>query len=315
MPIENGQKIYQKAENLAEGFEEYKKITDNVSHDMFIGDKEYGKELFEISKQKATNADELADLIELLVSDDNFDDIDSAKQMCYKTLPRCSDFDDFLRLIYATSLNKELQKEMILESIKVMNADEEKEKLYSEVEYDLDEDKEFLHDIELLSVQELKAKYLMPSTEELKKLYAAGIGNGTIDPVEVSFDSFEKNYGANTSSSSSNEDYNQLLIEAAENNDVSLAQKCLDNGADIDYQTNDGSRTGMWTPLLYAAWDGHLEVGKLLVDNGANLKAEDRKGYKANDLAAADCGYGNVGNQELSDYIWSQYVEQYGAWG
>ena len=80
-----------------------------------------------------------------------------------------------------------------------LETDEEKNKLFNEDEfweYSLKDDDQLKIDIQNLSVQELKSKYAKPSTDELKKLYAQGIGSGEIDPVEVSFDSFEKNYKA-----------------------------------------------------------------------------------------------------------------------
>ena len=54
----------------------------------------------------------------------------------------------------------------------------------------------------------------------------------------------------------------------------------------------------------YLACD--LEVGKLLVDNEAGLKVTDRKGYKANDITAGDCGYD--GNEELSLIIYGMHM-------
>ncbi len=191
--------IYQKAKGLAEEFDDYITLTNNVSHDMYLGDKDWGKELFEEAKEKATDIPELQALIELLINDDNFDDQEYGKKLSYEALDKCNDFDEYLQIVYGTRLNKELHKEIILKVIAILETDEEKNKLCNEIEYwqySLKDDDQLKIDIQNLSVQELKSKYAKPSTDELKKLYAQGIGSGEIDPVEVSFDSFEKNYKA-----------------------------------------------------------------------------------------------------------------------
>ena len=188
--------IYQKAKGLAEEFDDYITLTNYVSHDMYLGDKDWGKELFEEAKEKATDIPELQALIELLINDDNFDDQEYGKKLSYEALDKCNDFDEYLQIVYGTSLNQELQKEIILKVIAILETDEEKNKLCDEIEYSLEDDDQLKIDIQNLSVQELKSKYAKPSTDELKKLYAQGIGSGEIDPVEVSFDSFEKNYKA-----------------------------------------------------------------------------------------------------------------------
>ena len=135
----------------------------------------------------------------VLINDDNFDDQEYGKKLSYEALDKCNDFDEYLQIVYGTSLNQELHKEIILKVIAILETDEEKNKLCNEIEYwqySLKDDDQLKIDIQNLSVQELKSKYAKPSTDELKKLYAQGIGSGEIDPVEVSFDSFEKNYKA-----------------------------------------------------------------------------------------------------------------------
>ena len=187
--------LYQKAENLAEDFEDYTALTDNVSNDRYLGDKEWGKELFEKAKEKATDVSEFQSLIELLLNEDNFDDQEYGRRLTYEVLEKCDDFDDYLLMVEGTSENQELQKEMIVKNIAILESDEQKTCLFEEIEYSLEDDDPLKIDIENLNVQELQSKYNKPSTDELKKLYAAGIGSGEIDPIEVSFDSFEKNYG------------------------------------------------------------------------------------------------------------------------
>ena len=61
--------------------------------------------------------------------------------------------------MYGTSLNQELQKEIILKVIAILETDEEKNKLCDEIEYSLEDDDQLKIDIQNLSVQELKSKY------------------------------------------------------------------------------------------------------------------------------------------------------------
>jgi hypothetical protein len=158
--IENNswaKEIYKKAEALAEEFEEYKKLADNTSNDVYIGDKEWGKELFEVAKEKASEIDDYQSLIELLANENNFDDTDYARKLSYDTLKKFNSFDDHLKIIYATSPNSELHKEITLETIKVMKTDDEKTRLIDELY--LEDDDTLMIDINDLSVDELKNKY------------------------------------------------------------------------------------------------------------------------------------------------------------
>jgi len=62
---------------------------------------------------------------------------------------------------------------------------------------------------------------------------------------------------------------NQVLFEAVQGNDHPRVQKLLAAGADPNarYQFQQ-------TPLLYAAWFGHAEVGRLLIGADATIDAQ-----------------------------------------
>ncbi|CAC5398132.1 unnamed protein product [Mytilus coruscus] len=56
------------------------------------------------------------------------------------------------------------------------------------------------------------------------------------------------------------------LFTAAKTGNVKDVKICLENKADIDYQG-----VGGWTALMYAAWRGHLEICRLLIDTGCKI--------------------------------------------
>ena len=65
----------------------------------------------------------------------------------------------------------------------------------------------------------------------------------------------------------------------------------LDRGADVDSVTNGRFP---WTPLMHAAWKGHLGTCRLLLDRGANPCAEDLDSFTPITLAAAEGHWGVV---------------------
>ena len=48
----------------------------------------------------------------------------------------------------------------------------------------------------------------------------------------------------------------------------------IEQGADVNYEV-----TGDETPLINAAWSGHFDIVKLLVDNGADVNKSSRESY------------------------------------
>jgi hypothetical protein len=68
---------------------------------------------------------------------------------------------------------------------------------------------------------------------------------------------------------------------AAYNGHIEIARLLLQNGADVNVRDDDG-----WTPLLLAAWNGHVDILHLLVENGADLEAQSSHGGRALHSAA-----------------------------
>jgi serine/threonine-protein phosphatase 6 regulatory ankyrin repeat subunit B len=73
------------------------------------------------------------------------------------------------------------------------------------------------------------------------------------------------------------------LHEAADNGHVEIVRLLLQNGAEVNAR-------GVWdmTPLHEAACNGHIDILHLLVENGANLEAQDNTGWRALHFAACN---------------------------
>lgn len=71
------------------------------------------------------------------------------------------------------------------------------------------------------------------------------------------------------------------LMKAIENNDVAAVRKLVEQGANVDELEPNGD-----APLVMAAYLGHAEIVRLLLDAGADVKAVD-PGMKATALHAA----------------------------
>jgi ankyrin repeat protein len=57
---------------------------------------------------------------------------------------------------------------------------------------------------------------------------------------------------------------------------VEIARLLLQNGAEVNAKERNG-----WTPLHWAAYRGHFDILHLLVENGADLEAKDIHGFRA----------------------------------
>jgi hypothetical protein len=71
------------------------------------------------------------------------------------------------------------------------------------------------------------------------------------------------------------------LHSAAWNGHIEIARLLLQNGAEVDAKSNYGN-----TPLHDAAFQGHIDILHLLVENGADLEAQDDHGERALHKAA-----------------------------
>ena len=71
------------------------------------------------------------------------------------------------------------------------------------------------------------------------------------------------------------------LMRAIENNDTAAVRKLIEQGANVDELEPNGD-----APLVMAAYLGHAEIVRLLLDAGADVKAVD-PGMKATALHAA----------------------------
>jgi len=95
----------------------------------------------------------------------------------------------------------------------------------------------------------------------------------------------------------SNEEKNNLLINAAHCGRKDVVELLLNNGADVNAKSNDG-----WSALTYAARNGRKDVVELLLNAGTDINAKDNYGWSALMYAVA---YGHKDVVEL--------LKRYGA--
>ena len=72
----------------------------------------------------------------------------------------------------------------------------------------------------------------------------------------------------------------ELLREACKEGSLSVVRRALAEGACVDARNPGG-----WTPLIYAAYAGHLECVKAILETGASIKAKDKHKHTAYDWA------------------------------
>lgn len=70
------------------------------------------------------------------------------------------------------------------------------------------------------------------------------------------------------------------LNEAALNGDTDIVLELLEEGADVNWEAKRGFKYG-WTPLMFAASEGHIDILDILLDYGADIDARDNDGYSA----------------------------------
>ncbi len=92
------------------------------------------------------------------------------------------------------------------------------------------------------------------------------------------------------------------LVTAARLGDLQVISLLLDAGADVDHGVEK------ITPLMYACYFGHLEAARILIDRGANAKAEgkepDRVAKKVSPIFYA----ARRGDAELVKLLWDSGV-------
>jgi ankyrin repeat protein len=66
------------------------------------------------------------------------------------------------------------------------------------------------------------------------------------------------------------------IWEAAEYGNIETIKHHLANGTDVNVQDFDG-----WTPLHWAAMEGHKKTAELLIANGADVNLKDNLGWTA----------------------------------
>ena len=93
------------------------------------------------------------------------------------------------------------------------------------------------------------------------------------------------------------------LIEAIEKGDIEAVKQHLAAGTDVNAKTGSG-----WTPLHYAAREGHKEITDLLLTSGADVNAKTDAGetpldnaikYKRIETAALLRKHGGKTGEEL----------------
>lgn len=114
-------------------------------------------------------------------------------------------------------------------------------------------------------------------------------------------------------STSNTKNYDKLLLKAASEDNVELAQECLNNGANIgtkadadtDSEFTNLHRSHGYTPLMLAAWFNNEDVAELLLENGAGETITDNEDIRTGDNAidiARENGY-----EDLADTIASYW--------
>ncbi|CAK5098167.1 unnamed protein product [Meloidogyne enterolobii] len=72
-----------------------------------------------------------------------------------------------------------------------------------------------------------------------------------------------------------------IFIASSIGNYSLVEEYILNNKASVNYKNNKG-----WTPLMYSAQSGNMDVCKLLLKSGANPEEINNEGQNARDLAA-----------------------------
>lgn len=110
--------------------------------------------------------------------------------------------------------------------------------------------------------------------ERTSLLYAPNEQREWLEKTEASL--------TNTATSKIHRMVETSMVKAAAEGDLSLLEKALAGGFDVNSKTDDG-----WTLLHIGAYRGHSEVAKLLIAGGADVNVSDINGVTPMHLAAA----------------------------
>jgi hypothetical protein len=78
------------------------------------------------------------------------------------------------------------------------------------------------------------------------------------------------------------------LLSAARDCSLDEVERLIGQGASVEAKNNDG-----WTPLIWAAANGHETICRLLIANKASVEAKDNDGWTPL-IYAANCGHESV---------------------
>jgi ankyrin repeat protein len=84
----------------------------------------------------------------------------------------------------------------------------------------------------------------------------------------------------------------ELLIHASRTGDLDVLNELIKGDADVNLHDPKG-----YTPLMIAAFNGHIATAELLIENGANLNPQHENGNTALLFAVQQ------GNQEAIDLL------------
>ena len=129
--------------------------------------------------------------------------------------------------------------------------------------------------------------------------------------------------GIDTDVNTSNSIGKTALMYAAQYGFLDSVKILLDAGADIDAQTNTGNKDngyycnediciqyGERTALMYAVQEGHLDIAKYLVENGADLKLTDSQGNDVYDYLRGSVPY-NTSPEPKNENLTPEQVDDF----
>jgi ankyrin repeat protein len=69
------------------------------------------------------------------------------------------------------------------------------------------------------------------------------------------------------------QEWNGKLVDYSWRGNLNGVKECIENGADVNYISNDG-----WTPLMWSSYKSHLKIVKTLIENGAEVNCKNKNG-------------------------------------